>query len=240
MNAFASSSDRPWPRAVWYPTVDLESLRAATEAKRAIFFTLLGEPLALWCKGDGTPVALADRCAHQAELSTGICRGDVLICKHHGWTHDPDGTARPPGGRNWKPPPGGWPTTPSYQIAPHLGCLWVALELPDGAPPGAEHAPVGEVQAVTRQLPMPAGELFERGRAGMEAAFPAAVGAVAERSEAAFSLTYASDGSASPLLVVLAVAPLGPNASQISGFIQGAESAGFRPVLARAIAGIAG
>jgi nitrite reductase/ring-hydroxylating ferredoxin subunit len=242
MNASASSADRPWPRAAWYPTVGLAALRAATDGKRAILFSLLGEALALWCTGDGTPVALADRCAHQeAELSTGLCRGDVLICRHHGWTHDPDGTARPPGGRNWKPPPGGWPTTPSYRVAQHLGYLWVALEATGDPLPGAERAPGGEVQVVTRKLRLPADELFERGRDGIAAGLRAAVAAAPARSEAPFSLTFGSgDPSTSPFLVVVAVTPLEPNASQICGFIQASESAALTSVLDRAIAGIAG
>ena len=53
---------------------------------------LLGEPVVLYRKGDGAPVALEDRCCHRhAPLSQGRLRGDRLECGYHGLQFDPSG-----------------------------------------------------------------------------------------------------------------------------------------------------
>jgi vanillate O-demethylase monooxygenase subunit len=53
---------------------------------------LLGEPVALYRKGDGAPVALEDRCCHRhAPLSHGRLRGDKVECAYHGLVFDPTG-----------------------------------------------------------------------------------------------------------------------------------------------------
>ena len=53
---------------------------------------LLGEPVVLYRRTDGKPVALEDRCCHRhAPLSTGRVRGDNLECGYHGFTYDPSG-----------------------------------------------------------------------------------------------------------------------------------------------------
>lgn len=47
--------------------------------------TVLGEPIVLYRKADGSPVALQDRCPHrQAPLSMGKVIGDELQCGYHG------------------------------------------------------------------------------------------------------------------------------------------------------------
>lgn len=69
---------------------------------------LLNEPVVLYRRTDGTPVALEDRCCHRhAPLSAGRVRGDNLECGYHGFTYDPSGAcvliptqdAIPPGAR---------------------------------------------------------------------------------------------------------------------------------------------
>ena len=45
----------------------------------------LGEPVVLFRKEDGTPVALEDRCVHRhLPLSMGRLVGDILQCHYHG------------------------------------------------------------------------------------------------------------------------------------------------------------
>jgi len=225
-------------RAAWYPTVDVAAVREATRSGRASLFSIAGEPLVLWCTGDGTPVALADRCAHQeAELATGICRGDVLICKHHGWTHDPDGTARPPGGRNWKAPPGGWPTTPSYRVVEHLGYLWAALEAPDGPPPG-DGMSDGGCHVSTRRFDLPPETLLDVVCSRVDADLATIDGRMLKEPDGKFCVTYRPDGQSHPSLIV-AVTPLESKASQLYCFVSETAAAAVEPILERAIAAVA-
>lgn len=54
---------------------------------------MLGEPVMLLRKLDGSVVALADRCPHRfAPLSLGTREGDCVTCPYHGLTFDADGT----------------------------------------------------------------------------------------------------------------------------------------------------
>ncbi len=53
---------------------------------------LLGEPVLLYRKSGGAPVALEDRCCHRhAPLSHGRLRGDNVECAYHGLVFDPTG-----------------------------------------------------------------------------------------------------------------------------------------------------
>lgn len=53
---------------------------------------LLGEPVLLMRKADGTAVAMVDRCPHRfAPLSKGEREGDCVVCPYHGLTFDTDG-----------------------------------------------------------------------------------------------------------------------------------------------------
>lgn len=66
---------------------------------------LLDEPVALYRRRDGRPVALADRCRHRGlPLSLGTVEGDGIRCGYHGMTFDPTGACiRAP--RRDAPPP---------------------------------------------------------------------------------------------------------------------------------------
>lgn len=56
---------------------------------------LLGQPVVLFRKEDGTVVALEDRCAHRwAPLSIGKVVGDNIVCGYHGFTYGADGRCR--------------------------------------------------------------------------------------------------------------------------------------------------
>jgi vanillate O-demethylase monooxygenase subunit len=53
---------------------------------------LLGEPVVLYRREDGTAVALEDRCCHRrAPLHKGRVQGDNIQCGYHGFTFAPDG-----------------------------------------------------------------------------------------------------------------------------------------------------
>jgi phenylpropionate dioxygenase-like ring-hydroxylating dioxygenase large terminal subunit len=75
-------------RNCWYATAwDYEI------APEAVFSrTIADEPLVLYRKADGQPVALEDRCCHRhAPLSEGRRVGDDLRCMYHGLRFAPDG-----------------------------------------------------------------------------------------------------------------------------------------------------
>lgn len=53
---------------------------------------LLGQPVALYRKEDGTAVAVGGRCPHRHyPLAKGCLRGDELVCGYHGISFGPDG-----------------------------------------------------------------------------------------------------------------------------------------------------
>ncbi len=54
--------------------------------------TLLGLPVALYRKEDGSPVAMYGLCPHRYfPLAKGRVEGDALVCGYHGFTFGPDG-----------------------------------------------------------------------------------------------------------------------------------------------------
>ena len=61
-------------------------------ADRLVSRTMLGEPIVLYRKGDGSVTALEDRCCHRlAPLSRGRIEGDDLRCMYHGLKFAPSG-----------------------------------------------------------------------------------------------------------------------------------------------------
>ena len=75
-------------RNCWYVAAwDHEVLRM-----RMLRRVLLNEPVVLYRKTDGKPVALQDRCCHRhAPLSKGTLKGDRIECGYHGFTYDDTG-----------------------------------------------------------------------------------------------------------------------------------------------------
>ncbi|MEP5938236.1 MAG: aromatic ring-hydroxylating dioxygenase subunit alpha [Erythrobacter sp.] len=54
--------------------------------------TILGKPVALYRKEDGSPVAMYGLCPHRYfPLAQGKVEGDALVCGYHGFTFDADG-----------------------------------------------------------------------------------------------------------------------------------------------------
>jgi len=75
-------------RNCWYVAAWNYELEASALASRMI----LGEPIVLYRKTDGTLVALEDRCCHRlAPLSAGRVEGDNIRCMYHGLKYDPAG-----------------------------------------------------------------------------------------------------------------------------------------------------
>lgn len=94
--------------------------------------TLLNEPVVLYRKSDGTPVALEDACPHRKlPLSMGRRKGDDIECGYHGLTFDCSGSCvHAPGSR--RIPQGA--KVRSYPLAVRYGLIWIwmgDLELAD-------------------------------------------------------------------------------------------------------------
>ncbi|GAM04555.1 Rieske 2Fe-2S domain-containing protein [Novosphingobium sp. MBES04] len=74
--------ENAWYMAAWSHEVGEDMLRRR----------LLGEPILLMRRQDGTAVALVDRCPHRyAPLSKGEREGDTIVCPYHGLTFDAAG-----------------------------------------------------------------------------------------------------------------------------------------------------
>jgi phenylpropionate dioxygenase-like ring-hydroxylating dioxygenase large terminal subunit len=74
-------------RNAWYIAARSEELK-----QQPLGRILLNEPVVLYRKADGKPVALEDRCCHRrAPLSEGKVEGDSLRCGYHGFLYDAGG-----------------------------------------------------------------------------------------------------------------------------------------------------
>jgi len=70
----------------WYPAVRSERLRG----KKTVKALLLGVPLLLGRKTDGSLFAMKDLCPHRGiPLSAGWFDGEKVTCKYHGWSFEP-------------------------------------------------------------------------------------------------------------------------------------------------------
>jgi len=81
--------------------------------------TLLGEPVVFYRLEDGSPVALADKCAHRhAPLSEGKLVGDRIQCPYHGLEYNAGGECVRIPGQSTVPPEcyvRSYPTVEKYQ-----------------------------------------------------------------------------------------------------------------------------
>jgi vanillate O-demethylase monooxygenase subunit len=76
---------------LWY--VAAWSHEVGADAPRGV--RVIGEPIALYRRSDGTAVALEDRCPHRhAPLSLGRIEGDDLRCMYHGLRFGCDGVCK--------------------------------------------------------------------------------------------------------------------------------------------------
>ena len=70
----------------WYPAIRSEMLRGKSMTKAL----LLGVPLVLGRKKDGSIFAMRDLCPHRGiPLSAGWFDGEHVTCKYHGWSFEP-------------------------------------------------------------------------------------------------------------------------------------------------------
>jgi len=77
-------ADLDYVRNAWYVAGWSADFGAELVARR-----YLDEPVVVYRSTSGTPVALADRCAHRAyPLSAGTRDGDTLVCGYHGFAYD--------------------------------------------------------------------------------------------------------------------------------------------------------
>lgn len=85
--------------------------------------TVIGEPIVLARRSDGTPYALEDRCPHRfAPLSQGRQDGDSLRCRYHGLLFGADGRCQHVPG----PPVGApVPAVRSFPVIEQDSWLWV-------------------------------------------------------------------------------------------------------------------
>lgn len=71
----------------WYAVATADEVGRSLLAR-----TVLGQRLVLYRIGDGSAIALRDRCAHRfAPLSMGELCGDAVACPYHGMQYGPDG-----------------------------------------------------------------------------------------------------------------------------------------------------
>ena len=69
----------------WYPALRSEQLRGTS----MVTTTLLGIPMVLGRKNDGTVFAMRDSCPHRGiPLSCGWFDGNKVVCKYHGWAFE--------------------------------------------------------------------------------------------------------------------------------------------------------
>lgn len=81
------SAPKPFLENIWYMAGWSHEV-----AEKPLRRRLLGEPVMLLRKQDGSAVAMIDRCPHRyAPLSMGTREGDTVTCPYHGLTFDTSG-----------------------------------------------------------------------------------------------------------------------------------------------------
>ena len=94
---------------------------------------LLGDPVVLWRKSDGTMVAMEDRCVHRlAPLSLGRIEGDHLRCMYHGLLFDSAGRCKEIPGQDMIPSNA---CVRTYPVVERNNWIWVWMGDPAKADP---------------------------------------------------------------------------------------------------------
>jgi vanillate monooxygenase len=116
-------------RNCWYVAAESAEIGRAPKGR-----VILGEPVVLYRKADGTAVALEDRCLHRrAPLHRGRLVGDALQCGYHGFTFDAAGTCIAVPG--YERPPAGIGGVRSYPLVERHRYLWIWMGARDRADP---------------------------------------------------------------------------------------------------------
>jgi vanillate O-demethylase monooxygenase subunit len=85
--------------------------------------TILGQPVALYRKADGTAVAVGGRCPHRNfPLGKGCVKGDDIVCGYHGIAFGPDGQCTDIPSQDFVPRAYRIPTFP---LVEHGMWLWI-------------------------------------------------------------------------------------------------------------------
>ena len=94
---------------------------------------LLGEPVVMYRKADGTPVAMLDRCVHRAyPLSRGKLEGDSIVCGYHGFIYNSEGVCTWVPGQDNVPKSARVKTYPLVESGPYV---WIWMGDSAGADP---------------------------------------------------------------------------------------------------------
>lgn len=115
-------------RNCWYVAAEAREIGSSPLGR-----LLLGEPVVLYRRQDGAPVALEDRCCHRrAPLHRGEVVGDALQCGYHGFTFGADGACiKVPG--QALPPRGA--RVRSYPLVERHRFVWIWMGDPARADP---------------------------------------------------------------------------------------------------------
>lgn len=146
----------PFLRNAWY----CAGWSSELDGDRLLGRTLLNEPVLMYRRQDGTPVAIGNRCPHRfAPLHLGRRQGDQVACRYHGLAFGPDGECvhNPQGD-------GGIPKAarvPRYALVERWEALWIWMgdaEQADAAliPDLTEASPRPDWAHVTGYLEVPA------------------------------------------------------------------------------------
>ncbi|WP_298166002.1 aromatic ring-hydroxylating dioxygenase subunit alpha [Novosphingobium sp.] len=103
------------------------------EAGKPLQRMLLGEPVVLWRRSDGTVVAMEDRCVHRlAPLSHGRIEGDSIRCLYHGMRFEAGGRCAEIPGQDMIPPNA---CVRTYPVVEQNDWIWVWMGDIDRADP---------------------------------------------------------------------------------------------------------
>ncbi|MGH7035381.1 MAG: Rieske 2Fe-2S domain-containing protein [Stellaceae bacterium] len=115
-------------RNCWYIAAESREVSRAPLGR-----ILLNEPVMLYRREDGAPVALEDRCCHRrAPLHKGKILGDTVQCGYHGFTFDASGACVAIPGQDRIPPSIG---VRSYPVVERHRYVWIWMGEKDKADP---------------------------------------------------------------------------------------------------------
>jgi phenylpropionate dioxygenase-like ring-hydroxylating dioxygenase large terminal subunit len=110
----------------WHPVATVTEL--AVTARGVLGVRLLGQDLAVARVGDGTLVALLDRCLHRStRLSVGWVDGDAIRCAYHGWRWAGDGRCVEIPSAPATPIPARF-CQKAFEVEERYGFVWVRLD----------------------------------------------------------------------------------------------------------------
>ncbi len=113
-------------RNCWYVAAWAHEIESGLLAR-----TILDEPVVLWRMRDGTPAALADRCAHRRlPLSAGAITDDGIRCGYHGLEFDRSGVCIRVPGQSRVPPDA---RVRSYPVVEKWRWIWIWMGDPENA-----------------------------------------------------------------------------------------------------------